>query len=183
MYNYFNGKIAEVTSTFIVIDVNNIGYEIKVPNPFYYQVGNSANLYAYLHVREDMMDLYGFNTKEQKEVFTKLLGVKGIGPKSALAILASGNVGDISNAIENADDVYLTKFPGIGPKAAKQIILDLKGKINLDVEETSDPSEYNDVVEALIALGYKKKEIEKLVSKLESGLTESQAIKVILQQL
>ncbi len=183
MYNYFKGSVSEVTSMFIVVEVNSIGYELKVPNPFYYQVGNEVIVFSYLHVREDIMDLYGFKTKDEKDFFKKLLGVKGIGPKSALAILASGNVSDISHAIEEANDVYLTKFPGIGPKAAKQIVLDLKGKINLDVEETHSVSEYNDVVEALIALGYKKKEILKLVKSLEPGLDDSQAIKLILQQL
>ncbi len=183
MYNYFKGTVAEVSSAFIVIEVNSIGYELKVPNPFYYQIGNEVIVYSYLHVREDIMDLYGFKSKDEKEFFKKLLGVKGIGPKSALAILASGNVNDISQAIEAANDVYLTKFPGIGPKAAKQIVLDLKGKVNVDVEETHSANEYSDVVEALLALGYKKKEIEKLVVKLEPGLDESQAIKLILQQL
>ncbi len=183
MYSYFNGKIVQINSSYVVIEVNNIGYEIKVPNPFYYQIDNSVVIYTYLHVREDVLDLFGFKSVEEKDFFTKLLSVKGIGPKSALAILASGNVCDISTAIDNADDVYLTKFPGIGPKAAKQIVLDLKGKINMDIEKSSDVNEYIDVVEALIALGYKKKEVEKLVSKLASGLSESDAIKEILQQL
>ncbi len=183
MYNYFQGKIVGVTSNWIVIDVGGIGYEIKVPNPFYYQINNEAIVYTYLHVREDVFCLYGFNSNEEKDFFTRLLSVKGIGPKSALAILASGNVNDIANAIESADDVYLTKFPGIGPKAAKQIVLDLKGKINLSGEINSDVTNYSDVIEALMALGYKKKDVEKLVKKLDSGLSESEAIKLILQQM
>ncbi len=182
MYSYFNGKIIGVNASNIVVDVNNIGYEIVVPNPFSYQEGNQDLIYTYLHVREDIMCLYGFKSEAEKLFFLKLLSVKGIGPKSALAILASGNVNDIKNAIDNNDDKYLTKFPGIGPKAAKQIILDLKGKLVV-TEELESTSNYEDVIEALLALGYKKKEIEKLVNKLESGLSESEAIKVILQQI
>ncbi len=182
MYNYFNGKVVEVNSTNVVVDVNNIGYEIVVPNPFSYQEGNSEKIYTYLHVREDVMCLYGFKKNQDKLFFMKLLSVKGIGPKSALAILASGNVSDISQAIEKGDDKYLTKYPGIGPKAAKQIVLDLKGK--LVIEETdNNENTYDDVVEALLALGYKRKEIEKHVKNLESDLTESEAIKLVLQQL
>lgn len=182
MYNYFKGKIIEVNSNNIVVDVNNIGYELIVPNPFTYQEGNDDIIYTYLHVREDIMCLYGFKTSNEKEFFMKLLSVKGIGPKSALAILASGNVSDISNAIESGDDARLTKFPGIGPKAAKQIVLDLKGKLVISDEVVSN-DKYEDVIEALLALGYKRKEIEKHVSKLESGLSESEAIKAVLQQL
>lgn len=181
MYNYFKGKIITVNTTNIVIDVNNIGYEIVVPNPFSYQEDNTEIIYTYLHVREDILCLYGFKTETEKTFFMKLLSVKGIGPKSALAILASGNVNDISSAIDQGDDARLTKFPGIGPKAAKQIVLDLKGKLVVSEEVSKD--NYDDVIEALLALGYKKKEIEKHVSNLESGLSESEAIKVVLQKL
>ncbi|MFV0498926.1 MAG: Holliday junction branch migration protein RuvA [Bacilli bacterium] len=181
MYSYFKGNIISVNSSSIVIDVNNIGFDIIVPNPFSYQEGNVELVYTHLHVREDNMSLYGFKNENDKVFFRKLLSVKGIGPKSALAILASGNVEEISSVIAVGDDASLTKYPGIGPKAAKQIILDLKGK--LDVSKYKVDNEYDDVVEALIALGYKKKDIEKLVNKLEKGLNDSQAIKLVLKQL
>lgn len=181
MYSYFKGEIIGVNTANIVVDINNIGYEIVVPNPFTYQEGNEEKIYTYLHVREDVMCLYGFKTEVEKLFFMKLLSVKGIGPKSALAILASGNVGEIASAIDAGDDAKLTKYPGIGPKAAKQIVLDLKGK--LVVSEVDNSNSYDDVVEALLALGYKKKEIEKHVKNLESGLSESEAIKIVLQQL
>ncbi len=182
MYSYFEGKVISVNTTNVVVDINNIGYEIIVPNPFSYQEGNNEKIYTYLHVREDIMCLYGFKSEVEKSFFMKLLSVKGIGPKSALAILASGNVNEISSAIEQGDDVYLTKFPGIGPKAGKQIILDLKGKLVV-LEDVDAKDDYEDVIEALLALGYKKKEIEKHVKNLESGLTESEAIKIVLQQI
>ncbi len=181
MYSFFKGQIIEVTSNNITIDVNNIGYEIKVPNPFYYQENSEVKIYTYLHVREDVLDLYGFVTNEEKLFFKSLLSVKGIGPKSALAILASGNASDIASAIEDGNDKYLTKFPGIGPKAAKQIVLDLKGK--LEINDNVVVNDYNDVIEALVALGYKKKEIDKHVKNLDSGLSDSDAIKVILQKM
>ncbi len=182
MYSYLNGKIIECNSDLVVMDVNGIGYGFKAPNPFAFAINTQIIVYTHLHVREDLMELYGFLTKEERTLFLKLISVKGIGPKSALAVLASGGVSEITSAIDRGDDKYLTRFPGIGPKAAMQIVLDLKGKISFDNEENS-VNEYVDVVEALISLGYKRTQVEKIVSSLPAGLTESEAIKEALQQV
>ncbi len=182
MYSYLKGKIISCDSEMVVIDVNNVGYYFKTPNPFYFTVNTEILVYTHLHVREDIFELYGFKAVEERKLFLKLISVKGIGPKSALAVLASGSVSEIAQAIERSDDKYLTRFPGIGPKAAMQIVLDLKGKIAFD-DESNNVNEYVDVVEALISLGYKRNIVEKIVSSLDSGLTESEAIKEALQQL
>lgn len=121
-------------------------------------------------------------TKEEKELFLKLISVSGIGPKSALSILALGSVNAIYEAIESRNDTYLRKFPGIGPKASQQIILDLKGKINLE-EKTLVSSKLEEISDALVALGYSKKEINKILPKLDDSETEANLIKQALKLL
>ncbi len=130
MYAYIKGKISEINPTNIVVDNNGIGYEVVVANPYEYQLNEEKIVFISQQVREDSNILYGFSNKEQKKVFLLLLKVKGVGPKSALAILAGGTSEEIIGAIENQDVKYLMKFPGIGKKSAQQIILDLQGKID-----------------------------------------------------
>ena len=173
MYAYIKGKISEINPTNIVIDNNGIGYEITVANPYEYQLNEEKQIYISQQVREDSNVLYGFSNKEQKKVFLLLLKVKGVGPKSALAILAGGTSEEIIGAIENQDAVYLTKFPGIGKKSAQQIILDLQGKVDFSMTNISSaPKAVNnylsDAILALEALGYSKKELTKIEKKLST---------------
>ena len=170
MYAYIKGKISEINPTNIVIDNNVIGYEITVANPYEYQLNEKKQIYISQQVREDSNTLYGFLTKEQKKVFLLLLKVKGVGPKSALAILAGATSEEIISAIEKQDVNYLTKFPGIGKKSAQQIILDLQGKIDFNTAANKTESLANlyikDALLALEALGYSTKELAKIESKL-----------------
>ena len=173
MYAYIKGNISEINPTNIVVDNNGIGYEVVVANPYEYQLNEEKTVYISQQVREDSNILYGFSNKEQKKVFLLLLKVKGVGPKSALAILAGGTSAEIIGAIENQDAVYLTKFPGIGKKSAQQIILDLQGKVDFSMTSISgEPSEVNnylsDAMLALEALGYSKKELAKIEKKLSA---------------
>ena len=173
MYAYIKGNISEINPTNIVVDNNGIGYEVVVANPYEYQLNEEKTVYISQQVREDSNILYGFSNKEQKKVFLLLLKVKGVGPKSALAILAGGTSAEIIGAIENQDAVYLTKFPGIGKKSAQQIILDLQGKVDFSMTSIrSAPSEVNnylsDAMLALEALGYSKKELAKIEKKLSA---------------
>ena len=173
MYAYIKGKISEVNPTNIVVDNNGIGYEVVVANPYEYHLNEERTVFISQQVREDSNVLYGFSTKEQKKVFLLLLKVKGVGPKSALAILAGGTSEEIISAIENQDAVYLTKFPGIGKKSAQQIILDLQGKVDFDRTNISSAPKVvnnylNDAILALEALGYSKKELAKIEKKLST---------------
>ena len=173
MYAYIKGNISEINPTNIVVDNNGIGYEVVVANPYEYQLNEEKTVYISQQVREDSNILYGFSNKEQKKVFLLLLKVKGVGPKSALAILAGGTSAEIIGAIENQDAVYLTKFPGIGKKSAQQIILDLQGKVDFSMTSISSaPSAVNyylsDAMLALEALGYSKKELAKIEKKLSA---------------
>lgn len=178
MYAYIKGKISEVNPTNIVVDNNGIGYEVVVANPYEYHLNEERTVFISQQVREDSNVLYGFSNKEQKKVFLLLLKVKGVGPKSALAILAGGTSEEIIGAIENQDAVYLTKFPGIGKKSAQQIILDLQGKIDFSMTNISSaPKAVNnylsDAILALEALGYSKKELTKIEKKLSTHQFDS----------
>lgn len=179
MYEYINGKITDVSPYYIVVENQGLGYLVYVANPFAYQLNSQVRVYLYQAVRDNDISLYGFKTKVEKQLFLKLLNVSGIGPKSALAILASDDLSGLVTAINNDDDGYLVKFPGIGKKTAKQIILDLKGKLadldnldglkgqqGLDLKLTEANQFVTESIEALLALGYTKTEIKKISKKL-----------------
>lgn len=127
--------------------------------------------------------MYGFLSEDEKDLFLKLISVSGIGPKSALSILATGTVNEIVKAIESRNDTYLRKFPGIGAKASQQIILDLQGKLSLGEELIVKNSKLEDVEQALLALGYNKKEITKVLPKLDQTLDEGALVKQALKTL
>ena len=140
MYSYIKGMVLEVGPAYIVLDNNDIGYKIFTANPYTFKEGEVYKVYIYQNVREDELSLYGFKTKEEKDLFLKLIEVKGFGPKMTLPILATGSVNGIIDAIERENVLYLKKFPKIGDKLAKQIILDLKGKIAPKEEQTVGPA-------------------------------------------
>lgn len=179
MYGYIKGCIKDIDTTYVVIDNNNIGYNIFVANPYHYKLNQDYLIYTYTCVKEDEISLYGFLTKEEKNLFLKLLSVKGIGPKAALSILSSGTVEGIMDAIERENILYLKKIPKIGDKAARQIILDLKGK--LAKNETNNDNQ--ELCEALEALGYKTKDISKIVKQIDSSLPIEIQIKEALKLL
>ena len=158
MYNYIKGIIIEVKSNSIVLDNNGIGYEIYTPNPFAFEEGKDYKVYVYEYIREDEQSLYGFKTNEEKELFLKLIDVKGLGPKMALPIIAMGSINGISDAINRENILYLKKFPKIGDKLARQMILDLKGKLEL-TGEVIELDISDELMEALKGLGYKDKDI------------------------
>lgn len=182
MYSYMKGTITEITPSSITLEVSGIGYSLLVGNPFGFKQNEEMKVYLYQHVREDVLDLYGFKTKDEKELFINLISVKGIGPKSALSIIASGSVNDIKNAIENGNSSYLMKFPGIGQKASQQIILDLKGKITFG-DEIVPNQDLQNVEEALLALGYKRQEVSKVLPKLDKELNLDGLIKQALKMM
>ncbi|EAC2362772.1 Holliday junction branch migration protein RuvA [Listeria monocytogenes] len=197
MYDYIKGTVTTITPEYIVVEAGQIGYQIITGNPFSFQrlEGTEAQVFLYQHVREDNISLFGFQTTEERYLFKKLLSVSGIGPKSALAIIASGDVVPLISAIESEDDVYLTKFPSVGKKTARQIILDLKGKLaEVVASEIVYVAPENDMVAglspqleeavlALEALGYSTRELKKVIPKLskEEDLTSDAYIKLALQ--
>ncbi|MDR7077953.1 Holliday junction DNA helicase RuvA [Neobacillus niacini] len=200
MYEFIRGTVEFVGPEYIVIENSGIGYQISTPNPFIYssKLNTNITVYTYHYVREDLMALYGFESREEKKLFMKLLNVSGIGPKGALAILASGEVQQVVSAIENEDESFLVKFPGVGKKTARQMILDLKGKLqdiapdyfpNLFNADTFPANEqtntaFEEAILALKALGYSDKEVKRISPELrKEELSTDQYIKKALQRL
>ncbi|MDE6660860.1 MAG: Holliday junction branch migration protein RuvA [Anaeroplasmataceae bacterium] len=183
MYGYIKGMVTKVTPKNIIVENQGIGYLLIVSNPYNFSLNKEYKVYVYQYVREDIIDLYGFISEDEKDLFLKLISVSGIGPKSALSILATGTVSEIVKAIESRNDAYLRKFPGIGAKASQQIILDLQGKLNLGEEIVIKNTKLEDVEQALLALGYNKKEIAKVLPKLDQTLDEGALVKQALKAL
>lgn len=184
MYEYLDGLITEISPNYIVIEIQGVGYRILVANPYAFSLDSKMTVYVEQIVRENEHTLYGFLNKQEKNLFQKLLNVSGIGPKSALAILANNDHTGLINAIQQSDVGFLTKFPGIGKKTAQQIVLDLQNKLS-DLALASDEvapivpavspnSQLADALLALEALGYAKKDItrvEKALRKLDEQTT------------
>ena len=183
MYGYIKGIIKEIESNYIIIDNNGIGYIIYVPNPYYYKEEGEYQIYTYTHIREDEYSLYGFINKEELNLFLKLIQVKGVGPKMALPMLATGSPSGIYDAIERENILYLKKFPKVGEKVARQIILDLKGKVNGAQLSLINNDKNNELIDALLALGYKQADIKKVISKIENTLSIEEQIKESLKLL
>ncbi len=188
MYEYLEGVITSIAPSYIVVDVHGVGYKVYSPTPFAYKEGQKAKVYVEQNFSDNNgFTLYGFQDAAGKGLFLKLLSVSGIGPKSALAIMAAEDSNSLAEAIEQGQVKYLTRFPGVGKKTASQIVLDLKGKLGdyvsrLDRQDKVQPDitpELHDALLALIALGYTQKEVDRITPKLEkeTGLTADQYIK------
>jgi holliday junction DNA helicase RuvA len=189
------GTIEYITAEYVVINNNGIGYKVICPNPFTYRINEEKTAFTYQYVREDMIALYGFQSRKERDLFLKLLNVSGIGPKGALAIVAFGQPEQVIHAIEQEDEKFLTKFPGVGKKTARQMILDLKGKLALFVdpsditeglfaEEERNGDELEEAIEALTVLGYGRKEIQKIIPELKKHtMTANEYVKEALKKL
>ena len=172
MYYSMRGKVLLVKDELIVLEVNNIGYEILIGQADTFSLNQEALIYLYEVVREDEHYLVGFKTLEEKEVFLSLISVKGIGPRTALGALSATTPTDFIRAVETSDIKYLKKLPGIGPKAASQIVLDLKGHlVAIEAKQTKKAlsSTLLEVVDALKSFGYKVSEIDKIMSSLKEN--------------
>ena len=179
MYSYIIGKVTEQEAAYIVLENNGIGYLIYTGNPYSFELEKEYKVYLYNKVGEDENTLYGFKTKEERELFLKLISVKGLGCKMALPMLATGTISGIIDAIERENILYLKKFPKIGEKVARQIILDLKGKL----VTTNEPLVNDYLVLALEALGYKAVDIKKVLPNVNKQEKLENQIKKALRLL
>jgi len=183
MFEYLNGLVTIVTPSYIVVDVQGVGYKVQVANPYRYEENQKTRVFVEQVVRDNEQALYGFYDFNEKNIFLHLISVSGIGPKSALAILAGQDLQGLIHAIEGNDVKYLTKFPKIGKKTAQQIILDLSGKFTSEGQMTLGEApvalsnglsqELEDGLAALDSLGYSAKEISKVKSELEKANLKS----------
>ncbi len=182
MYSYIRGILAEIEEDKIVVEANGIGYNIyTTAQTFDYlpSMGEEVKVYTYLHLREDVMMLYGFLTKDDLRVFKLLIGVNGIGPKGALAILSVMTTDDLRFAVLGDDAKAIAKAPGVGAKTAQRLILELKDKLSLEdaFEQKLEHQQAapvsnakgvkNEAVEALVALGYSSSEALKALNGIE----------------
>ncbi|HFU6684310.1 TPA: Holliday junction branch migration protein RuvA [Streptococcus agalactiae] len=194
MYDYIKGKLSKITAKFIVVETAGLGYMIYVANPYSFSgyVNQEVTIYLHQVIRDDAHLLFGFHTENEKEIFLNLISVSGIGPTTALAIIAVDDNEGLVSAIDNSDIKYLTKFPKIGKKTAQQMILDLSGKFVEASGESATSrkvsSEQNsnleEAMEALLALGYKATELKKVKVFFEgTNETVEQYIKSSLKML
>ena len=182
MFEYLKGRLTKITAKYIVVEVAGIGYILHVANPYRYSDAIQQDITIYTHqvIREDAHLLYGLATESEKEVFLCLISVSGIGPTTALAIIAVDDNEGLVRAIDQQNITYLTKFPKIGKKTAQQMVLDLAGTFvdtsvqSGAVSQTAAASNQalDEAIEALLALGYKANEIKKIRTFFE-GTTES----------
>lgn len=182
MFEYLKGRLTKITAKYIVVEVAGIGYVLHVANPYRYSDSIQQDITIYTHqvIREDAHLLYGFTTESEKDVFLRLISVSGIGPTTALAIIAVDDNEGLVRAIDQQNITYLTKFPKIGKKTAQQMVLDLAGTfVDTSVQSdavsqtaTANNQALDEAMEALLALGYKANEIKKIRTFFE-GTTES----------
>ena len=181
MYAYIKGIITDIESKYTVVDNTKIKYQITTERFYTFNLNEEYTIYLYQYVREDEISLYGFKSKEEKDLFLKLIGVKGLGCKMALPMLATGSIDGIIDAIERENILYLKKFPKIGDKVARQIILDLKGK--LVAKNEVQTNNYDELTEALKGLGYKNSDINKIVKQINPNDEIETQIKEALKLL
>ena len=173
MFAFIKGEVAFIRKDFVAIDASGVGYKVFTANPYAFEVGAVVTVYTHQVVSENDLALYGFTTTGELDLFTSLISARGIGPKTACAILATGDMAGLANAITEGDAKYLTKFPKIGPKTASQIILDLQGKLDVSGLSTTPvmpaSGSLNEALEALEALGYSAKELKRVQSALKNS--------------
>jgi Holliday junction DNA helicase RuvA len=177
MIAYLSGKIILQKPTFLILDVNGVGYKIFTPgNVGEIEDNKELKLFIHENIREDCDDFYGFRAFSELELFQKLIGVNGVGPKAAMAILTGASGDKIISAILSDDLSFFQAVPGIGKKVAAKIILDLKSKIsNLGGESVlGKMDESDEVIEALVTLGYKKGEIINSLSVIPSSIVKTE---------
>ena len=175
MIAFLRGRVLEKSPNRVVVDVQGIGYEVHVPLSTYYEIGDEHQeiaLRVYTHVREDALQLYGFLTDLERQMFERLIAVSGIGPKLAVAVLSGLDTRDLVTAVQRADVARLTTIPGVGRKTAERIVLELKDRLATltvaaaaGVVSTSSPGERlrADLLSALQNLGYHRPQAEKAI--------------------
>lgn len=184
-----NGLLIEKTPPLIVLDCGGVGYEVEVPMSTFYnlpEVGIQVTLLTHMVVREDAQLLYGFGSLQEKDTFRLLLKVNGIGAKSALSILSGASIDELVAAVASQEVDVLTRIPGVGKKTAERLLLELKDKFDagsLSAIKGQAKSATQDVLNALLALGYNEREASASVKLLEKDITVSDGIKQALKAL
>ncbi|NYT58861.1 Holliday junction branch migration protein RuvA [Alcaligenaceae bacterium] len=188
MIGRITGTLIEKTPPIVCIDVGGVGYEIDVPMSTLYDLpenGATVTLYTHLAVREDAHTLYGFLSPKERSAFRALIKVTGIGARTALAVLSGMSVDDLANAITQQETGLLTRVPGIGKKTAERLLLELRGKLGADLGHTggAPSSGRDDILNALLSLGYSNSETQAALKGLPEGIDVAEGIRLALKSL
>jgi holliday junction DNA helicase RuvA len=197
MIAYLSGKLLEKQANTVIVDVNGVGYEVLIPLSTFYElgeVGSDVQLRIYTHVREDVLQLFGFKTEREREIYLKLISVQGIGAKSGITMLSGMSADEIIAAIRTDNIVRLTAIPGVGKKTAERLVIELRDKIKdflgAEIKEsaTGEPeapgdSVYEDALSALINLGYQRAAAEKALKQTIQEGTEMSVQKLLRRSL
>jgi len=187
MIAYLKGVLIHKTSNQAVVDVNGVGYRAHIPLSTYLKLGNigeRSEILTYTHMTDSSISLYGFVSEEEREIFLKLIGISGIGPKTALNILSGIGASDLEDAIRRSDLVRLSLIPGIGKKTAMRIALELQEKLiaKEKILAAAGFEEREDLISALMNMGFKRKEIEKIVEETIKTHTVEAGFEVLLRE-
>jgi len=190
MIAFIRGKVAAYGADWVIIDHDGMGWKIAYPHTDALTLNGEVQIYTYLHLTENDISLFGFESREEQELFLRLISVKGLGPKTAMGMLAKAGYREIVSAVEQGNVAALKKMPGIGAKSASQIVLDLKGKL-VPAEtagtaaKPSYPREIEDALNGLKGLGYKPSELNGVQDYMlqQPGKTTEQYLKLGLQYL
>ncbi len=196
MIAFLSGKLLEKQANTAIVDVGGVGYEVSIPLTTFYElgeVGAEVQLRIYTHVREDAIQLFGFNTLRERDLYLRLISVQGIGPKSGIAMLSGMSADEIVTAIRSNDLARLKSIPGVGLKTAERLVIELRDKVGemsdtmpLDASSRSNlPSDavFEDALSALINLGYQKNAAEKALNQAASEGIEISVQKLLRRSL
>lgn len=190
MIGRLRGKLIEKTPPLLCVDINGVGYDVLVPMNILHElpeIGAEITLFTHFVVREDAQQLYGFLSDEDRQTFRTVIKISGIGPRTGLAILSGISAEQLALAVEENNLTLLCKIPGIGKKTAERIALELRGKLQTIVDASSAPespaSQRQDIANALMALGYSERELQKVLKQLDPDVGVSEGIRQALKRL
>ncbi len=187
MIAYLKGILIHKSANQVIVDTRGVGYNVFIPLSTYLKLGNlneTTELFIYTHLTDNSLSLYGFSTKEEKEIFLKLIAISGIGPKLALNILSGIEASDLEDAIRQSDVARISLIPGIGKKTALRIALELQEKLEKKekILEAKGFQEKEDLISALMNLGFKRKEVERIVDETIKTLTVEAGFETLLRE-
>lgn len=191
MIGKLTGKVDYLNKNSLIIDVANVGYQVNVSSNTlskFSKINQKISLFIYTYVREDALALYGFETQKQLVLFQKLLSISGIGAKTAISVISSGSIEDITKAVINSDQDFFIAIPGIGKKSAQRLIIDLKSAIgdqtDFDLTQTETPV-YKETIEALKQFGFQAKEARVALNEIKNKqkMTTEELLKEALKRL
>lgn len=184
MYYSLRGTVIEIRDDYLVLDVHDVGYAIYLAHLERVEIGETYLVYTHLSIRENEQVMFGFLTLVERDVFLKLIEIKGVGPKTALALVSHGDINDLVQAIEQENVRYFKSIPGVGPKLASQIIFDLTGKLH---PKNSVTPVHSLAIEALKNLGFKAKEIDDAYrlcqNEIQAEMDENMILRILLQKI